>query len=188
MKYKRAIIIFGPLTLLVAGYTAWCMRCFYLPVKLEFPPDTPPDVRAQFEDWHARTHLNLTRDLGDPLARELLLKILMHPGDREHRAMRAYRAGGGITYDPPLWLVSGPNWIHPDGRRLSFYVTVRAGEPAKAATRWTESLVILEPSARSPGSFTHIDQINSNRGRPLPENAVELLFKQAAEWEAEKAR
>lgn len=57
MKRGRARLLFAILTLMVAGYAAWCGRLFYLPPKLVFPSDMPASFQQMARDWHQANHL-----------------------------------------------------------------------------------------------------------------------------------
>lgn len=94
MKRRNAIILFGSLVLLCAGYMAWCGRCFYMKPKLGFPSGVPADVREQFEHWYG--HNDILRP--EPFAWDAFRHMLMHPWSDDYRLL-------AVEHDGVVWRI-----------------------------------------------------------------------------------
>lgn len=81
MTKPRALVLFGSLTFLIAGYTAWCSRTFWMGVG---PPDLSPIPESQRAAAQAAVEeAGLTRP--DPFSWEVLGELLMKPYDTAPR-------------------------------------------------------------------------------------------------------
>jgi hypothetical protein len=81
MSRIRALLFFGGLALMIAGYVAWCSRTFWVVVAFPDLSLIPENQRAAAEA--AIEAAGLTKP--DPFSPELMLKFLMKPFDTAPR-------------------------------------------------------------------------------------------------------
>ena len=96
MRRRNAYILGACFLLTVAGYVAWQLQPLYLPMKIEYADNIPPDAVAVIEKWRE------TEPFLQPEPMELVdvVELLAKPWDA-HRVAYATRtiSYGGETND-----------------------------------------------------------------------------------------
>lgn len=86
MTKLRASVLFGSLTLMIAGYTAWCSRTFWVRVD---PPDFSPIPESQRAAAQAAVEeFGLTTP--DPFSWKVMRELLMKPYDTAPRPVGVF--------------------------------------------------------------------------------------------------
>ena len=86
MRRRNAYILGACFLLTMAGYVAWQLQPLYLPMKIEYADNIPPDAVAVIEKWRE------TEPFLQPEPMELVdvVELLAKPWDA-HRVARVYR-------------------------------------------------------------------------------------------------
>ena len=93
MKRRRAIQLFGSLTIMVVGYVLWCSQRFLIKPDLAFDPDVPTALHDPMREWYEE------QDITGPFmfTMERLLENLMHPHDAHVRPVKVIKSRNGAT-------------------------------------------------------------------------------------------
>ena len=184
MKRRNAIILLGTLTAMIAGYVAWCGRCFYLKRELVFEEeDTPALIREEFEDWHARTNMDLTAEF----TWESFRHHLVRPMSDEDRFLRITGFSG--FPGSPVWQLR----FNRNRGICNVRVSGWGFDKDYETLTWTECYDVSFPELTNPGDpfIPHPDawrnilgvSMEGEPGVPLPANAPERAWEQLKKLE-----
>ena len=79
MRRKRAILLFGSLTLSILAYCTWCGRCFYLNPPLELQEGMPKGIASACRDWRSSSDQIQPIDFSWKVFGERLMKPFSDP-------------------------------------------------------------------------------------------------------------